>query len=272
MHRSHLDAFAITILLVLCLSWGLNQVATKVALSSFPPLLQVGLRSAGACTLVIGWWGFTGRGALTRRDGSLLWGLLAGAFFAVEFALIFVGLQWTDASRTALFMYTAPFFVALGAVWLLPEERLGTGQWAGLILSFCGVALALGVPHAASSPRAYLGDGMVLIAGALWGATTLVIKDSPLRHATPEKILVYQLAVSAVAALILSFLVGEQGGAVTGLAVASLAFQTFWVAGISYLTWFWLLSNYPASPLQASTSMTPLFGILAASIFLGEPI
>ena len=272
MRRSHLDAFAIVTLSILCLTWGLNQVAAKVALLTFPPLLQVGLRSAGAGALVIGWCAITGRGALAKRDGTLPWGLLAGLLFAVEFALIFIGLQWTDASRTALFIYTAPFFVALGALWLLPEERFSTMQWLGLILSFCGVAVALGVPHAVPSPKAFLGDVLVLIAGALWAATTLVIKASPLRLASPEKVLIYQLAVSAVAALAASYVVGEQLGPITGLAVASLAFQTIWVAGITYLVWFWLLSHYPASPLQAGTSMTPLFGILGAFLLLGEPI
>jgi drug/metabolite transporter (DMT)-like permease len=93
-----------------------------------------------------------------------------------------------------------------------------------------------------------------------------------LRLASPEKVLIYQLAVSAVAALAASYVVGEQLGPITGLAVASLAFQTIWVAGITYLVWFWLLSHYPASPLQAGTSMTPLFGILGAFLLLGEPI
>jgi drug/metabolite transporter (DMT)-like permease len=272
MRRSHLDAFAIGTLVLLCLTWGLNQVAAKLALPTFPPFVQVGLRSAGACALILGWCAITGRGALAKRDGTLPWGLLAGLFFAVEFSLIFVGLQWTEASRTAVFLYTAPFFVALGARWLLPEERFGGAQWLGLVLSFCGVAVALGVPHSVPSRLAFLGDVMVLLAGVLWAATTLLIKASPLRLATPEKVLIYQLAVSAAAALAASFLAGERLGPMTTLATGSLAFQTVWVAGITYLVWFWLLSRYPASPLQAGTSMTPLFGILGAFLVLDEPI
>ena len=49
-------------------------------------------------------------------------------------------------------------------------------------------------------------------------------------------------------------------------------FQTVWVAGVTYVAWFWLVSNYPASPLQAATSITPLFGIVCAFLVLGEPI
>jgi len=272
MRRSHLDATAFSALLVLCLSWGFNQVAAKIAMPSFPPLLQVGLRSAGAFVLVTIWCVASGRGQLARRDQTVVWGLLAGLMFAVEFALIFIGLQWTEASRAALFTYTAPFFVALGALWVLPEERLRPIQWLGLALSFTGVGIALGVSPAAFTSRAAFGDALVLGGGALWGATTLLIKASPLRHAAPEKVLLYQLGVSAGAALAVSHLVGERLGPLNAMAVMSMVFQTVWVAGVTYVAWFWLVSNYPASPLQAGTSMTPLFGIVCAFLVLGEPI
>jgi drug/metabolite transporter (DMT)-like permease len=206
------------------------------------------------------------------RDGTLGWGVVAGLLFGAEFILIFVGLQWTDASRSAVFIYTAPFFVALGAMWLLPDERMGPAQWLGLLASFAGVAIALGVPHVAASPKAWLGDLMVLAGGALWGATTLVIKASPLRRAAPEKVLLYQLAVSAVVGAVAVLAAGERIGPITTVAVASVLYQTVWVAGVTYVLWFRLLSTYPASPLQAGTSMAPLFGVAAAAVVLGEPI
>ena len=108
--------------------------------------------------------------------------------------------------------------------------------------------------------------------GALWGATTLLIKASPLGRAAPEKVLLYQLGVSAVALLAVSYVSGEGHGPLSATAVASMIFQTVWVAGVTYVAWFWLMSAYPASPLQAATSMTPLFGIVCAFLVLGEPI
>ena len=53
----------------------------------------------------------------------------------VEFLLIFRGLQFTTASRASLFIYTAPFFVALGSPLFLPGEQLAPAQWLGLVLS-----------------------------------------------------------------------------------------------------------------------------------------
>jgi drug/metabolite transporter (DMT)-like permease len=270
--RRPLDAVAVALLLLLCLSWGFQQVVVKLAFESFPPILQMTLRSAGACAIVLAWCAATGRGALFARDGTLGWGLVAGLLFAVEFMLIFAGLQWTDASRSAVFIYTAPFFVALGATWFLPDERMGPAQWLGLFASFVGVAIALGVPHVATSSRAWLGDLMVLAGGALWGATTLVIKASPLRRATPEKVLIYQLAVSAVVGAVAVAAIGERIGPISAVAVGSVLYQTVWVAGVTYMLWFRLLSTYPASPLQAGTSMAPLFGVAAAALVLGEPV
>lgn len=267
-----LDLFALFSLLLLCASWGLQQVAVKLALPAFPPLTQMALRSAGAIAIVLAVLVSMRRRDLLRRDGAVGWGLFAGALFATEFILIYVGLQWTDASRSSVFIYTAPFFVALGARWLLPDERLRPVQWVGLALSFIGVTVALGTPSVSPSARAFTGDLMLLAAGALWGATTLVIKASPLRRVPPEKVLLYQLGVAAVAAGVAALLLDERIAAPTPVSYWSLAYQTVWVGGVTFLLWFRLLLRYPASLMQAGTSLTPLLGVFGAFLILNEPL
>ena len=86
--------------------------------------------------------------------------------------LIYRGLMLTSASRAVVFLYTAPFFVALGSYRFL-GERLRAPQWGGLGLSFAGVALAIGVPQADVDAKVLLGDLMIVAGGALWAATTL---------------------------------------------------------------------------------------------------
>jgi drug/metabolite transporter (DMT)-like permease len=117
-------------MLMLCLSWGFNQIAVKLALPDVPPMLQALIRSAGALPVMLfaGWL----RGVkFFERDGSLVPGLMAGTLFGIEFVLIFTGLVFTSASRAAVFLYTAPFFVALGSYQFL-GERLSMLQWGGL--------------------------------------------------------------------------------------------------------------------------------------------
>src|SRR4029078_11753323 len=154
---------AIALMLMLCLSWGFNQIAVKLVLPDVPPMLQALSRSVGALPvlLIIGWL----RGVkFFERDGTLWAGLSAGILFGSEFLLIYRGLLLTSASRAVVFLYTAPFFVALGS-YLFLDERLRATQWGGPGLSFAGVALAIGVPQANVDATVLLGD-LQIVAGA----------------------------------------------------------------------------------------------------------
>ena len=264
------DRFAIVLMIGLCASWGLNQVATKYALSEITPLVQAASRSLIA-TVVLGAFALWRSPGLFTRDGTLGAGVLCGLGFALEFFLLFVGLQWTSASHAILFLYTAPFFVALGLVWVMPNERLTRLQWCGLALSFVGVALAMRV--SAVTTDMLIGDVMCLVAGMAWAATTLVVKGSKLRTASAEKTLLYQLAVSAVALGIAALVSGESlPRSVSPLVAISFAYQTLWIVCVTFLAWFWMVSQYKAAELSAYTFMTPLFGIAAGHFLLGDPL
>jgi drug/metabolite transporter (DMT)-like permease len=61
-------------------------------------------------------------------------------------------------------------------------------------------------------------------------------------------------------------------GAPSALALGSLVYQTVWVAGVTFLGWFWLVQTYSANRLSAFTFLTPLFGVMAGNLVLGEPL
>jgi drug/metabolite transporter (DMT)-like permease len=267
-----LDAPAVTVIVLLCLSWGFNQVAVKLAVHDIPPLIQSAIRSCGAALIVAAWMQARGL-SFDVRDGTLVPGIVAGALFGLEFLLIYRGLVWTTATRAVLFIYMAPFFVALGARWFLPGERLGPSQWLGLALSFAGVVVAIGTPHPAADRWEMVGDVMIVGAAAAWGATTLVIKASALARTSPEKTLLYQLVVSAPLLGLAALAFGERmDAAPSALALGALAYQTLWVGGVTFGVWFALIMRYSASRVSAFTFLTPLFGVAAGHMVLGEPI
>jgi drug/metabolite transporter (DMT)-like permease len=262
---------AVALMLMLCLSWGFNQIAVKLALPDIPPFLQATIRSAGALPvlLIIG----SLRGVkFFERDGTLGAGLLAGVLFGAEFVLIFRGLLLTSASRAVVFLYTAPFFVALGSFQVL-GERLSGVQWGGLALSFLGVALAIGVPQADVDANVVLGDLMIVGGGAMWAATTLVAKGTRLRFVAPEKALGYQVALSIPILGAAAWLSGETLTRVPGpLALSLMAYQAIWVVGTTFTLWFALVKTYSASKLSAFTFITPLFGVMASYFVMHDTL
>jgi len=262
---------AVALMVVLCLSWAFNQIAVKLALPEVPPLLQATIRSAGALPVLLLFARLRGV-RMFERDGTLGPGLVAGVMFGVEFVLIFSGLLYTSVSRAVVFLYTAPFFVALGSAVVL-GERLRAAQWTGLALCFTGVALAIGVPQANVDARVLLGDLMEVAGGALWGATTIVAKATRLRLAPPERALGYQVAVSVPVLGLAAWLAGEKIAAMPGPLVLSLmAYQSIWVVGTTFTLWFALVQTYSASKLSAFTFITPLFGVVASYFILHDDL
>jgi drug/metabolite transporter (DMT)-like permease len=262
---------AVALMLMLCLSWGFNQIAVKLVLPDVPPMLQALIRSLGALPvlLVIGWF----RGVkFFERDGSLWPGVIAGIIFGIEFVLIYRGLLLTSASRAAVFLYTAPFFVALGSYVFL-GERLRALQWGGLGLSFAGVALAIGVPQANVDTKVLMGDLLIVAGGALWATTTLIVKATALIKAPAEKGLGYQVAVSIPILAFAAWISGETITHVPGpLSLSLLAYQAFWVVGLTFMLWFALVKTYSASKLSAFTFITPLFGVVAAYFIMHDTL
>ncbi len=267
-----LDATAAATLIVLCLTWGLQQVAIKVANEGVQPVLQSGIRSAGATILVFMW--CQARSVpLFDRDGTLWWGIAAGLLFGIEFLLIYWGLTFTNASRAPIFINFAPFVVAIGSHFFITGERLTGVRLVGLSAAFAGIVIAFGDGFVAYTPEAVFGDALCLIGAVFWGATTVLIKASPLAVVRPEKTLLYQLAVSAVLLFAAAPLFGEMTITDTRpLIMLSLAYQTIIVAAISYLVWFWLVRHYSAPRIASFTFLTPLFGVLFGALLLQEQV
>lgn len=267
-----LDPLAIALTVALCLIWGFNQVAVKLAIHDIPPLIQCVIRSVVATVLVLAWTQFRGI-PLFKRDGTLLAGITAGVLFALEFLLIYRGLLYTTATRAVLFLYTSPFLVVLGARWLVKGDHFHLMQWFGMALSFAGIVIAFGLPTPAADPHQMLGDVMMVGAAIAWAATTLVIKVSRLNQVSSEKTMLYQLVVSVplLAAGVLVF--GEHIDAMpSAVALGALAYQAVWVVCVTYMAWFALIVRYSASRLSSFTFLTPLFGVVAGHMVLNEPL
>jgi drug/metabolite transporter (DMT)-like permease len=267
-----IPARVVALQVVMCAVFGIGQIAAKAGLAGISPIYQAGLRSCGA-VLLIALWIWLRKIPLNWRDGSGRYGMAIGLMFALQFVCLYLGLALTGAARATVLLYTAPFFVALGTHWFVPNDRLNRQKTVGLALAFAGVLVAFADRAALSDRATLLGDLLCVAAAICWAATTVWVKATPLRALAPEKTLLYQLVISALVLLPVSALVGEPGVfAPTLLVWSALAYQTIMVASVGYLTWFFLVSRYRASALSSFTFLTPVFGVLFAWLLLGEPI
>lgn len=270
--RQQLDRLAIGLLVACCMFWGLQQVLVKATLPEIPPVFQATLRFIGA-TALLGLWCWHRGVRLFEADGSLRSGLLAGILFAAEFVCVYVGMQYTSASQLTLFLYTAPFWVAVLLPLLVKSERLRPVQWLGLLCAFGAVLFTLREGLSAVLPLTWWGNLLALGAGMFWGLTTVVIRASALSRVSAEKLLFYQIAFSAATLPLLSWGLGESWRLdYSAFAWGSMLLQTAVGAFASYLAWMWLLGHYPATRITVFVFLTPLFALLFGALWLGEPV
>lgn len=270
--RKPIDAKAAALMVVLCMIWGMQQVALKAAAPDMAPVLQVAVRSGAAAILIAILILVRGE---TAKLGGGIWrpGLLVGFLFALEFLFVGEGLRFTTASHMAIFLYTAPVFAALGLHVRLPEERLTPLQWVGIGLAFTGVVVSFAGRGAAGEGGAsWIGDLFGIAAGALWAATTLTIRFSRLSSTPATVTLLYQLVGAFVLLVGAAMALGQTEVTFTPILAAGLAFQIVFVSFLSFLAWFALLRTYLASRLGVLSFMTPLFGISFGVALLGEEL
>lgn len=273
--RSPIDTQATLLMLLLCSIWSLQQVLLKASSADFSPMLQTSVR-CGLGALLVGlfvW--FKNREGFTHDQPTLWPGLLAGFMFAAEFLLAALAIELTSVSHLIVLIYTAPIFAALGLALFLPDERLQALQWVGILLAFGGIALAFGEHQAeiqGGLSEVIVGDILALLAGAIWGATTVVVRVTNLSRAPAPLTLIYQLLACFVLLFIYAVWTDDLRFNPTSFVLGTLAFQVIAVSFFSYLTWFWLLKKYYASRLGVFSFLTPLLGVGMSAIILGESV
>ena len=163
----------------------------------------------------------------------------------------------------------------IGRAFVAAQERSKTPAIVGIILAFIGIGIAFagGLSWDNLDRRMLMGDPLGVLAGAAWGATTVVVRASQLSEAPVTLTLFIVLIVGFVGLLLIAAAQranhprqpDPRGGgqcAVSGVVVSF----------FSYLVWFWLLRRYLAANLAVFSFMTPLFGVTFGVVLLGRRI
>jgi len=273
MYRAQLRWQPIAVLLILALVWGVNMALIKIGGRELPPLFMAGFRSLIASICLYIWMKAKGM-VVFPTTAILLHGIIVGLMFGTEFGCIYMALEYSPVSRVYILLYTAPFFTALGAHFMLKGDRLNLWKMLGLFLAFIGVVALFTNGLGSYSLSSLPGDVLALLAGVLWGLTTVYVKKYLAYRTVPLQTLFYQLLFSIPLLLFFSF--AMESITLSGLSFAtwfSLFYQCIIVAFLSYLVWFELIHRYPVSLLHAFSFFTPVFGVfISGALILGEAI
>ena len=208
----------------------------------------------------------------SRREWLMIIGL--GVMqFGVQIASLNEGLKTVVAARAALIYTTTPFIaLAIGA--LLGRERFTGPKLIGVVLTFAGVALALGekVLETKTGASGWRGE-MLCFAAAALAAACSVFYRATLGHLPALTVGAWAMAASFL------FLVPIAAieGFFTRVPTYSIA---GWVAiifigassALGYYLWLWALQNTTPTRVTAFLALSPITAALLGVALLGESL
>ena len=207
---------------------------------------------------------------LEKKD----WFTLAALGFAgggLHLALQWLGLHYTTATSGILYLSTVPIFILLLAPFL--GERIRAAQWAGVAISFSGIATiaAQGEPARLAALSFNRGDLMALASMLMWASYTVLLRVRRDALSTVELIvmvcafgLVFMLPWIAVELWLgLAFRLTPAGAAAVAYsAVGSLL--------LAYAGWSYVVTRLGAARAGVTLHLMPAMGVLLSALFLRE--
>ena len=248
-------------MLVITAAWGTCFVAIRYGLRDAPVLWFAALRAVAAGGALLAVAAGTGRLHVPRPAWpTVAW--LAVVNIAIAFAAMFAGTAGVATGVAAVLSNAQPLLIILPA-WLFFHERTRPQAWVGLAVGFGGLIIAA-TPSGA-------GQGAVLSIAAAAAITVGTLLTRRLRGvdvlaATGWQFLLGGIVLVAWAAVV----EGAPAVSWTGRFVGALTFLTLIGTVAPYLLWFVEVQRAPLLSVSAWTMLTPVIGVAAGAVVLGE--
>jgi drug/metabolite transporter (DMT)-like permease len=257
-------------MMLLCILFGANAVAIKVAFEGFGVFTAAAIRFSLAALVIALWATFTGR-SFRLKKGQWRYLLIYSLLFAIQLSLFFTGLDKTYASRGTLLINLLPFLILILAHFFLPNDRITRRNLIGLLLGFSGVVCVF-ASQDTFSRDIRIGDGLVLAATIIWASNTVFIKRV-IDDFKPFHIVLYSMLIALPVFMLEAFWFDETVfKSLSGRALLGLAYQTFVTASFGFIAWNTLLKTYGAVALHSFVFIMPLVGVVLSGWILNEPL
>ena len=268
--KNNIDLTGGVVLISFSMLLGLNQTLVKIVNYGIHPIFQVGLRSLIAAIPVLIFC-ILFKKKISIRDGSLIPGIICGAIFALEFVLLFFALEFTSVARSSILFYSMPVWLGIAAHFLIKNEKLNSKKLLGFLISVIAVSIALFTKNDLGE-GGIIGDFFALCASFLWATIVLIVRKTKLNRSCPEMQLLYQLIVSSIVILPISYYFGFYFREINIGITIIFIFQAVVIVAAGFLIWFWTLSVYPATSIASFSFFAPIFGVFFGWLILKEEI
>jgi drug/metabolite transporter (DMT)-like permease len=263
-----LSTFVFTI--CLCIIFGSNAVAVKIAFSGIGVFTSAAIRFGIASVAIFTWARITGQTVILKK-GQIHQVLIFSLLFTIQLSLFYLGLSKSNASRGTLLSNLVPFFILFLAHFFIPGDRITMKKFLGIVLGFAGVIFMF-IDEEAVQAGFRTGDMIILCAVSIWSCATVYLKRI-IGTFSPFQVVMYSNLFSVPLFLTAALLwdqkmIFELNAPVVG----AMVYQSFVTASFGFVAWNTMLKKYGAVSLHSFMFIMPIAGVALGGLVLDEPI
>lgn len=244
--------------------WGYNWVVMKKSLMFMGPFDFNAVRMFLGGLILFAYMLSKG---ISLKPKQVPFTILLGLFqTAAGTGLIIWALVNGGAGKTAILVYTMPFWIMLFA-WPILSEKIYGANWLPVIMGFAGLVLLL-EPWSLKSVASEI---LAVLAGICWAIGAVIIK---LMQRKPDfdilSLTTWQFLYGSVPLIVVAFVIPSRPVNWTPYLVAAIAYNAVIVCAFAFLLWTFIMQKLPAGIAGMGTLAVPVIGITSSLIELGE--
>ncbi|MFT4581216.1 MAG: drug/metabolite transporter (DMT)-like permease [Gammaproteobacteria bacterium] len=251
--------------LFLIVIWGHSWVMMKIALANAGPITFAAQRTFLAAVVLLAVLPILGRRLRpVRIPETIMLGIVQTTIFVTCSQLSLVD---GGVGRSAVLVFTMPFWTILLAAFLLGERLVATQYWA-VGLAAVGLISILEPWALSGSVQSKL---IALLAGFAWAASAIIVKRMQ-RHADVDLISLtaWQLLFGSVVLIPIALSSGEPPTVWTPEFLGVLVFTAVLPSGLGWVVWFYLLQRLSAGVASITLLAIPVFATASSAYHLGD--
>ncbi|MDP9192797.1 MAG: EamA family transporter [Acidobacteriota bacterium] len=257
----------------ICVVWGTTYLFIAIALETVPPLLLTGSRFVIAGLVMLGIAKL--RGERIPVDFRTLANLALIGFLMVgvgNLAVVWAEL-WVPSGLAALFVATAPFWMAIIERFRKAGERVSLQSGIGMTLGFAGVALLVSPGISGKwSLNFLLGALAIQVGGICWQLGSAHGKYN-LAHVPLMASAALQMLFGGAIVTVVGFAIGEASRfSLTPRTFAALAYLTVFGSIIAYSAYVFALAHLRTTITALYAYVNPVVAVFLGWLILAEPL
>jgi len=260
----------ILLLTALCIIWGATWVAIKIGLGDAPPFYSASFRFLLAAIL-LGAMTWIGRRRISLPRQTLYWVYLSGLFmYFGSYAATYWAEQYINAALAAIIFASFPFFVAIGAHFYLPAERLTALRLLGLVVGFAGIVVIFSGGLSVPDPNAWWAMFVMLLSPLMSAFASIIVK----KHLTKDDPVVINF-LQMTAGVVVLFALASMNESFADfhwsmVSIATVVFLGIFGSAFTFVAYYHLLKTMEATKLSLIAFVTPIVAALLGWLVLGE--